>query len=127
VILFFDRSLGIEIPQSLKRLKCPTEITYHQEHFASDLHDDIWLPDIGRWGWFVIGQDYSYHKNPSELAAIKQHGIGAFYLWGAEAPRWESMRVFARGYDNIVQRANITPRPFVFIVQKHGGCTELPI
>lgn len=83
--------------------------------------DDEWLPVVGKRGWTVVGHDCNYHENAPELAAVKQYKVGAFYLWGAEAPRWETMRVFAKVFDHIVDLAAKTPRPFVFRVHKHGG------
>ncbi len=127
MILFFDRTVGKEIPIALKdHLKPPDlQIEYHQEHFPHDMPDDDWLPLVGKWGWTVIGQDYSYHLKSPEVQAIIDFKVGAFYLWGSEAPRWETMRAFARGYDNILKRAAVTPTPFVFRIEKHGGATEL--
>jgi len=125
VILFFDRSVGVTIPEVLAKLKPPVEITYHQKHFKSDAPDDEWIPAVTNWGWTIIGQDYSYHKNPSELAAMKQYGAAVFYLWGAEATKWETMRCFARGFDKIIFAAEHEIRPFAYNVEKHGGLTEL--
>jgi len=127
MILFFDRSVGTAIPKSLREyLKPPgVSIEYHQLHFDQAAPDDEWLPEIGKWDWLVIGQDHSYHQKSPELAAIKHHGIGAFYLWGAEATRWETMRCFAKAYDKILEAATKNPRPFVFRVLKHGGLQEV--
>jgi hypothetical protein len=120
VILFFDRSVGIGFPKALLTVKkFPLGIQYHQQHFKIDEADDVWLPIVGKRDWFVIGQDYSYHKNETEREAIKTYDIGVFYLWGSEAPQWESVRVFARAYDKIVEAAT-TPRPFVFWVRRDG-------
>ena len=117
------------MPRSLKEYLQPPEmeIEYHQEHFSIDAADDDWLPEVGRAGWFVIGQDHNYHNNSPELAAIMTYRIGAFYLWGAEAHRWETMRVLARAYERILHAAAVTDRPFVFRVQKSGGLTEVYI
>ena len=58
---------------------------------------------------------------------LKQYAIGCFYLWGAEAPAWESFRLFARAYDRIVERAQTTPRPFVYKVTKDGRLLLVPL
>ena len=96
-------------------------------HFATDEPDDRWLPIVGQWRWTVIGQDYSYHKNQAELAAIKQYGIGCFYLWGSEAPDWEILRCFARGYDRIVAADANTQPPYIYRVTRLGLLTRVPI
>ena len=91
--LFFDRDVGITLPKALDLLRLPTHVEYHQKHFAIDARDDDWMPTVGGWGWTLIGHDSRHHQEDSEVAAIKQHRIGCFYLWGAEALRWEKMRL----------------------------------
>ena len=124
---FFDRSLGVVIPKALKRLKPPVGVEYHQEHFAQDARDDVWLPSVGARGWVVVSQDYRYHLRQTELAAIKQHGMGCFYLWGSDAGKWETMRVFAKAYDRIVDAATLATRPFVFRILKPGSLKQIQI
>jgi len=126
VILFFDRNVGTKIPLALIDLNPRgLQIEYHDKHFAQNETDDVWLAEVGKRDWFVIGQDHNFHNNSPELEAIRQHRVGVFYLWGAEEPKWEVMRCFAAGFDKIVHRASVTERPFAFKVQRHGGVTEL--
>ena len=125
--LFFDRSVGKRLPETLISLQVPIGIGYHQQHFAHDEKDDLWLPDVGNKGWTVIGQDWSYHKNIAEISAIKQYGIGVFYLWGAEARLWEQMFCFARAYNRIVEAIQTTPRPFIYWVNEAGRLRSEPI
>ena len=37
-------------------------------------------------------------------SAIMQYGIGVFYMWGSEAPRWQKLQCFAKAYDRIVEK-----------------------
>ena len=96
-------------------------------HFAVNEADDVWLPQVGNWGWTVVGHDYSYHKNPSELSAIKQYGIGCFYIWGSEATRWEKLQCFARAYERIVALDASTAKPFIYRVARNGAIKGVPI
>jgi hypothetical protein len=129
MILFFDRSIGITVPQLLqtKSLKFPFQVHYHQQHFDMNEQDDVWLNQIGQWGWTVVGHDSKYHKKPSELSAIKQYKIGCFYLWGSEAVRWEKLRCFARAYDRIIQAEVNTPKPFIYRVTRLGALHAIKI
>lgn len=127
MILFFDRSMGTIIPKVLVLLKFPVRVEYHEKHFKSDLKDDKWLPIVGNRQWTVIGHDRKYHTMPNELVAIKQYNIGCFYLWGAEATRWEKMKVFASAFDRIVEADSNTPRPFIYDVDKMGKLKPIPI
>jgi hypothetical protein len=127
LIFFFDRSVGRAIPEALRILRLRVQVEYHQLHFPADEQDDRWLPVVGAWGWLVIGQDYKYHRMPSELYALRRYSVGCFYLWGAQAPRWETMRVFAKAYDRIVDAAAATPRPFVYRVFRDGRLVSIPL
>ena len=120
-ILFFDRSVGTTIPRTLRRLQVPFGVEWHQQHFESDAADDVWLPRVGANGWGVLGFDWSYHLNQAELAAIRQYGIGVFYLWGADARTWERMFCFVRAYERIIDAMTNEPRPFIFRVRRSGS------
>ncbi len=122
MILFFDRSVGIIVPKVLlwKSLRFPIQVHYHQQHFALDEQDDVWLKQVGQWGWTVIGHDSKYHQKPSELSAIKQYKIGCFYLWGSQASRWEKLKCFARSYDRITEAEINTAKPFIYRIDQRG-------
>ena len=123
MILFFDRSVGVVIPRILQTtaLKFPIQVRYHQERFDMAATDDSWLNQVGQWGWTVIGHDSRYHLRDAELSAIKQHSIGCFYLWGANATRWEKLRCFARAYDRLVEAETNTLKPFIYRVTREGS------
>ena len=129
MILFFDRSIGVVVPKLLqeKALRFPVPVHYHEQHFASNEKDDVWLNQVGQWGWTVIGHDYSYHQKPNELSAIKQHQVGCFYLWGSEAARWDKLKCFARAYDRILEAEASTPKPFIYRVSKICGLRPVNI
>ena len=85
-----------------------------------EAQDDYWLDWGGPWNWVVVSQDYYYNLKETALAALRQHNIGCFYLWGSEAGRWETMRVFAKAFDKMVNKADVGLRPFVFDVNRRG-------
>ena len=115
--MFFDRTIGVRLPRLLKKIrKLPFGVAYHEDCFKKDERDDVWLPEVGMRGWFVIGQDYRYHARPTELDAIKENKIGCFYLWGSQAPQWDYVRVFAKSYYNLASIALTVPRPFLYVV-----------
>jgi hypothetical protein len=128
-VLFFDRDVGKTIPQALRYIGLPTHVEFHQEHFAHEADDDEWMASVGPKGWFVIGHDRHHHTRAPELAAIRQHGIGCFYLWGGDKLRYETLRCFLNAYPNIRQAMATTERPFVYRIEKSGNLTpiELPV
>ena len=132
MILFWDKNTPKTIPLALRKLKPPVGIEYYLEHFPrSDRYpeggDDTWLPQIGAAGWIVMTQDWSLHTKQNELQAIKQYGIGCFYLWGARAPKWQIALCFFRAYDRIISAAESTTKPFIYRVARNGHLKEVPI
>ena len=126
-VLFFDRDVGTTFPRALRELTVPTPIEFHQEHFASDSPDDEWMAEIGRKNWIVVGHDRRHHREKAELDAINLYSIGCFYLWGANAVKWQKMRCFLRAYERILERAQNAQKPFVFRVTEPGGLIDIQI
>ena len=130
MILFFDRDLGTSLPLALMTLHFHRqfhEMHYHQQLFAINEVDDVWMPQVGQCGWTIVGHDSQHHTQQSEVSAIKQYSIGCFYLWGSEAKRWEKMQCFAKAYERIVEAENHTPKPFIFRITRNGLLRQVQI
>ena len=52
--------------------------------------------------------------------------MGCFYLWGAQARRWEKMRCFLNAYEHILDAIDATPRPFIFRIDPNGRLHPVP-
>lgn len=115
---FFDRNVGKRVPQALRMLGLAVE--WHDNHFPQNCQDDQWMPRVAENGWTVVGHDHQFHVRKPELWAIRQYGLGCFYLWGAQMPRWDKVRLFARAYDKIVRVMNTERPPFVYRVDRRG-------
>ncbi len=127
MIFFFDRNIGRAIPEALRLLDLPVQVEAHHDHFDQTEADDVWLSAVGSQGWIVISQDYKFHEIEPELEALKQHNVGCFYVWGAEAAKWDTMRTFAKAYDKIVKEDERAIRPFAYRVEKRGNLNEIVI
>ena len=131
--LFWDKNTPKTIPEVLLKLNLPIGIEYYLKHFPrSDFEpedgDDKWFSQIAAWGWTtIISQDYNFHTKENEKFALRQHNLGCFYLWGAEAPKWQIFQCFARAYDKIVKAAETTPRPFIYRVTRMGNLRPVVI
>ena len=124
-IFYFDRSTGSALPSALRILKLNVE---HQgDHFSHNTPDDQWLAMVGGKGWFVVTHDQKFHKPgfEAELAAVKTFKIGCFYLWGANATRWQKMQCFAKAYNRMTQIATQKVRPFIYKVDKNSRVREV--
>lgn len=118
---FFDRQIGRRLPEVLIRMAPPMHIRWHQgEGFKHDEDDDVWLSEIGKRGWVVIGQDRKWHKVPVEAAAVKQHNVRCFYLPCASESRWVSLGNFMKCHQKMMHLANTVQGPFVYRFAKNG-------
>ena len=127
---YFDRNFGRRLPEALFRADAPFNVEFHhspKNRFPPNTKDDEWLSDIGSKGWFAFSHDRKWHQEIPNLAAIKQHKIGCFYLWGAEVSTWEKVCFFVRHWERIVEAARSTPRPFVFYVSKSGSLDRVEL
>ena len=83
------------------------------------------MPTVGRAGWTVIGHDKKFHEIHVELQAIQHHRLAVFYLWGANAKKWDKMRLFAKAYDKIVAVIQGERPPFIYRVYKTGALKKI--
>jgi hypothetical protein len=86
----------------------------HRGLFAADETDDVLLRFCGERNWVVVSQDYRYHLEANVREAIKQHRVGVFYIWGANATKWDTFRVLAHAFPKLVTLTKTTDRPFIF-------------
>jgi hypothetical protein len=110
----------------------PFPVQYHHDpkgqfKFKEDTPDDEWLSKVGAEGWTVFSHDRKFHTILPEIAAIKQHKIGCFYLWGGAMPLRDKTHCFMHAYKAIHTRALLSPRPFIYEVKGDGGLKSIKI
>jgi PIN like domain len=110
----------------------PFTVEYHHDpnnkfKFVQDTPDDEWLSKVGAEGWIVFSHDRKFHTILPECAAIKQHKIGCFYLWGANAPLWEKLHCFMGAYRRIAKVATTVGKPFIYDVTHNCQLKQIKI
>jgi hypothetical protein len=91
------------------------------------MDDDAWLAIVGARNWVVLSHDQKWHAELVNREAIKQHGVGCFYLWGGQATTWEKLRCFMRAYPKMESLAGTTAKPYIFKVEGTGKIKSVPI
>jgi PIN like domain len=127
---YFDRCFGKRLPEALWKAKPPFSVEYHHSKklkFAQNITDDEWLHIVGAKGWVVFSHDRKFHDDSPSIAAIKQHKIGCFYLWGSNSETWDKLRHFTHSYDRIADIVAKKPRPFIFHVAYNCHMKEVTI
>jgi hypothetical protein len=85
VVFFVDRSLGRKrFPAPLRDAGFIVEI--HDDHFAPDAEDEVWLAEIGKRGWVAITKDERIRYRAIEREALMRARVRAFILTGRDMP-----------------------------------------
>lgn len=126
--LFFDKNVGKRLPEALSRLDPPFNLTWFvKERFPDSTPDDVWMQTAGAKKWTVIGHDKKFHLLDVEALAVRQHSLGCFYMAREQGPRWDKCKLFMRVVDRLIEKANTTPRPFIYRVTASGRFVAIPI
>jgi hypothetical protein len=112
ITFYFDRCFGKRFPEALLKMETPFKVEYHHSP-ANDFPQD--MEDVGAKKWFVFSHDKKWHGESPPIAAIKEHQIGCFYLWGASVPTWDKYVCLAIAYRRIKDRLKM-PKPFIYRV-----------
>jgi hypothetical protein len=109
------------LPYVIRRAQPPFDVQYHHDpkckfKFKPETPDDEWLAKVGAEGWIVLSHDRKWHDESPCIAAIKQHQIGCFYLWGANVNTWLKMSLFMRSCGKMINAIHNAPRPFIYHV-----------
>ena len=72
---FVDNNLSVNLAKGMKAFG--EDVEHLQDRFAHDCPDTEWLKFIGENDYFLITRDNAIRYNPAELAAFKQHSVGA--------------------------------------------------
>lgn len=125
---YFDRCCGDRFPKAIKHANPPFEVEYHHGlGLRPDVKDDKWLSIVGKKGWIVLSHDKKFHRNAPEIASIKQHNIGCFYLTGANSTTWENLENFIRSYRKMEEVVETKKKPFIYRVHKNGSIKKVPV
>jgi len=124
--LFVDRNLGRrKIPDRLRQVH-PNVIT-HDEIFAQNTDDEVWLKEAGRKRWIVLTKDERIRRKPGEQIAIVRSGARCFVLHPTKGMTAEEMAdVLVEALPRILAAARDEKRRgFVKIVNRQGRVRHL--
>lgn len=123
---FVDRCLGTgDVPTGLRALVEPDghKVVVHDDEFAQDTKDVVWLPVVGKKRRVLITKDMAMRTNPLEIAAIINSGVAAFALPRAShtaAKNVEAIRTAWRAMQRCLRRF---PPPFIATITIGGEVT----
>lgn len=124
--IFCDRSLGrLKVPQRLRQLH--PHVIAHDEVFAQDTDDDVWLEAAGRNGWVVLTRDDKIRYTAGARNKILDGGVRCFLLHPTTDMTGEEMaEVLAAALPKILRIVESSPsRGFIKGINRHGRIRHL--
>ena len=79
-VYFTDRDLGKRFGEIL--ISSGLTVERHDDHFAPDTPDEIWLAEVGKRGWIALTHDSRIRYKPNERDAVMRHGVGLLVIVG---------------------------------------------
>jgi predicted nuclease of predicted toxin-antitoxin system len=121
-VFFIDRSLGVE-PIRAELVKAGLVVEIHDDHFARDEEDRVWLRSAGERGWVVLTKDQKLRYRPLEIEALRASTARVFVLTAGNLRGVEIGVVFLEALPQICKILENVPGPFVARVSKSGKVT----
>lgn len=121
-VFFIDRSLGID-PIRSELIKVGLAVEIHDDHFARDEEDRVWLRMVGERGWVVLTKDQRLRYRPLEIAALRVSKARVFVLTAGNLRGIEIAAVFLAALPRISKLLHSLPGPFIARVSKSGHVT----
>jgi predicted nuclease of predicted toxin-antitoxin system len=114
-----DRSPGVEpIRTALKDRGLTVEI--HDDHFARDEEDRVWLRETGSRGWVVLTKDRRLRYRPLEISALRSSRARVFILVAGNLRGSEIALVLTTAVPKMLKLLAARPGPFVARITKSG-------
>lgn len=98
-------------------------IETHDEHFARDEEDRVWLQTVGARGWVVLTKDQRLRYRPLEIAALRASNARVFVLTAGNLRGIEIAAVFLAALPQVYKVLHSRPGPFVARVSQLGHVT----
>jgi predicted nuclease of predicted toxin-antitoxin system len=121
-VFFIDRSLGVE-PIRTELIKAGLVVQIHDDHFARDEEDRVWLRTVGEQGWVVLTKDQRLRYRPLEIAALRASKARVFVLTAGNLRGSEIAAVFLAALPRIHKILHSRPGPFVARISQSGHIT----
>ena len=121
-----DENLGEPLARGMKAFG--EDVVHLRDRFPAGTADEVVLAKLGEDGWFLITRDDRIRRRPGVLAALKKHGVGAFFLGSKGLGRCALIRQLVRNRHRIKEHAEKRRGPFALRVPARGSkITELPL
>lgn len=109
---FTDRNLGrYDFPGLLRA--GGVRVHAHEDHFAQNAPDDLWMPEVASRGWIILSPDKRITRDPVELAAIMLSNAAMVCLVGGHEKTLDLAANFLNTFAKIAQFVESARPPYV--------------
>jgi hypothetical protein len=119
VTFFVDRSLGQETVALALKAK-GVLVERHDDHFAQNTSDDVWLPVVGARGWVVLSKDKRIRYRHAEREAVRTAAVALFVFLGGNMRAGEIAQTIAGALPLMNGMLATQKRPFLAGISKAG-------
>jgi predicted nuclease of predicted toxin-antitoxin system len=98
-------------------------VEIHDDHFARDEEDRVWLTATGERGWVILTKDQRLRYRPLEIAALRASQARVFVLTAGNLRGSEIAAVFLKSLPRIFKILHRIPGPFVARLSQSGHVT----
>jgi predicted nuclease of predicted toxin-antitoxin system len=98
-------------------------VEIHDDHFARDEEDRVWLQKAGEQGWVILTKDQRLRYRPLEIAALRAGNARVFVLTAGNLRGIEIASVFLVALPRICKVLHSKRGPFLARVSKSGRVT----
>lgn len=86
-VFFVDRSLGGRVVAGALRA-AGVDVRAHDDVFAQDTDDEVWLADVGDRGWIVLTKDVLIRRDSLQRQVLLAANVAAFVFARGGCQRW---------------------------------------
>jgi predicted nuclease of predicted toxin-antitoxin system len=115
--------LGIDDPLRTELINAGLSVEIHDDHFARDEEDRVWLAAVGSRGWVVLTKDKRLRYRPLEIAALREAEARVFVLTAGNLRGVEIAAAFVAAIPQMRKILRSWRGPFLARVSRSGHVT----
>jgi hypothetical protein len=121
---FLDHQIGrYHVAEALRAAGARVEV--HLDHFAGDMPDVDWIPEVARRNWVLVTKDQNIRRNPMERNAYEAAKLRGFVVTGKDMSGAELGELLVRCLPGMVRRVSGTIGPSLFTISRLGIFAKL--
>ena len=115
---YIDRCLGKAVAAALRAAGASVEA--HDNHFAQEASDEVWIPDVAARGWVILTKDKNIRRRHQEREASLLALARIFTLSSGNMRGSVMAEIFVRHLDAMEQVALGLIPPFLAVVSSES-------